>query len=388
MALPKKMRQAFVLTFFAGCILSYGLTQYFTRPIHPELDVSMLPINTAARKVKGKVWLINYVSCGQFTGHSQIKNRNFLNFSAIGRGVDATINYGKDDLDPAFCARNADLLKIKKGGGYWVWKPYVIYKTLCMVPEGDVVVYMDAGTAIVKDITPLVNLLENRDVILFQSTPGQTMGAIKRDALYVMGMDDEKYLKKTQITSSVLVIKNTSYARQFIKMWLDGRQHPYVGTPPPSKLMPEYTNFQGWHTDQSVLTLCYLKAQTDPAFQKNPRIFVYPRSRVCLWHGWIDRIIARPRKWKPNRGYEHKNLAGKLAYDYLLHHRRREDTLTLSTRFLKALRHPYVKKPADPSIKEGSLNDTNGLKPGQPEPLTNVEPWVSGPGRAAVGASW
>lgn len=368
-ALPRTQQRAFVLTFVVGCCVAFALTHLLTRPMHSELDISMRPINAPKRKLKGKVWLISYAAGGQWTNQVLFKNRNFLNYSAIGRGVDAVINYGRQDLDATFYQNNKALLDRPRGGGYWLWKPYIILKTLNMVPENDVVVYMDAGSAIAKDITPLVNLLAHKDLVLFQSTPGQTAGTIKRDALYLTGLDDEKYLKKTRLSASFLAVKNTAYTRGFVKKWLTYMCDPRIPTDAPSTILPEYPMFRYNAHDEAVLTCCYFQEMNKPNFQTNPRIFIYPRTRVCMWQGFMDSIIGRPRKWKPNRGYEHARLAGKLSYDYFLHHRRREDTLTLTTRFLRAIRHPYMTKPTDPNIKEADLDDTNGLAPGEIEKL-------------------
>lgn len=284
--------------------------------MHSELDISMRPINTPKRKLKGKVWLISYAAGGQWTNQVLFKNRNFLNYSAIGRGVDAVINYGRQDLDATFYQKNKAILDRPRGGGYWLWKPYIILKTLNMVPENDVVVYMDTGVAITKDITPLVNLLAHKDLILFQSTPGQTAGTIKRDALYLTGLDDEKYLRKTSLSAGFLVVKNTPYARDFLKKWLTYMCDPRILTDDPSTILPEYPLFHSHGHDQAVLTCCYFQEQNKSSFKTNPKIFIYPRTRVCMWQGLMDSIIGRPRKWKPNRSYEHPRLAGKLAYDY------------------------------------------------------------------------
>ena len=32
-----------------------------------------------------------------------------------------------------------------RGGGYWIWKPFVILKTLKSMQEGDILLYADAG---------------------------------------------------------------------------------------------------------------------------------------------------------------------------------------------------------------------------------------------------
>ena len=34
---------------------------------------------------------------------------------------------------------------VTRGGGYWIWKPYIISKMLEQINENDILVYIDAG---------------------------------------------------------------------------------------------------------------------------------------------------------------------------------------------------------------------------------------------------
>ena len=37
------------------------------------------------------------------------------------------------------------------GGGYWLWKPYIILETLSRIEENDILVYVDAGCQLFQD---------------------------------------------------------------------------------------------------------------------------------------------------------------------------------------------------------------------------------------------
>lgn len=45
---------------------------------------------------------------------------------------------------------NSPLMKYTRGGGYWAWKPIIIWETLQQFNEGTVVVYCDAGCTLNK----------------------------------------------------------------------------------------------------------------------------------------------------------------------------------------------------------------------------------------------
>lgn len=59
---------------------------------------------------------------------------------------DEIIVYTEKDL-PDFIIDH-ELMSYKKGGGYWLWKPYIIKKTLEECGENDIVIYSDAGNEV------------------------------------------------------------------------------------------------------------------------------------------------------------------------------------------------------------------------------------------------
>lgn len=68
--------------------------------------------------------------------------------SALDVGVDSAHAYGRRDLDPEWRERHAEVLAQRKGAGWWLWKPYLVLKTLRsdIVPwNTGVVIWLDAG---------------------------------------------------------------------------------------------------------------------------------------------------------------------------------------------------------------------------------------------------
>jgi hypothetical protein len=56
--------------------------------------------------------------------------------------------FGADDLDDEFKLNFKDILREQRGGGYWIWKPYIIKKHLDKINDNDILIYMDAGCSI------------------------------------------------------------------------------------------------------------------------------------------------------------------------------------------------------------------------------------------------
>jgi len=56
-----------------------------------------------------------------------------------------------------------------RGFGYWLWKPYLILKTLNNIKDDDIIMYTDATINFVNNPLSLFNLLANKDIILFSN---------------------------------------------------------------------------------------------------------------------------------------------------------------------------------------------------------------------------
>lgn len=65
------------------------------------------------------------------------------------RIFDKVITYTDRDL-PAYI-RQSSLFNYSRGGGYWVWKPYVILKTMQRYPNA-IIVYADAGCSLNQNV--------------------------------------------------------------------------------------------------------------------------------------------------------------------------------------------------------------------------------------------
>ncbi len=84
-------------------------------------------------------------------------------------GIHQCVMFNKRILDssPGFVNRNKNILQRKRGAGYWLWKPYIIYQELYLARDGDIIVYSDALVDFVANISYLTKLTEKQDIIVF-----------------------------------------------------------------------------------------------------------------------------------------------------------------------------------------------------------------------------
>ena len=81
-------------------------------------------------------------------GHQFFKKQLKLNKkSALEVGqVSEHYSYGLGDIDKYFRERNKEILSKGRGNGLWLWKPYIINKTMIeKLEEGDFLIYTDAS---------------------------------------------------------------------------------------------------------------------------------------------------------------------------------------------------------------------------------------------------
>jgi len=68
--------------------------------------------------------------------HNQAKNLGWFDY---------VTSYGPDDLEQDFKEQFKDILELPRGGGYWIWKPYIINKHMKKINDDDILIYLDAG---------------------------------------------------------------------------------------------------------------------------------------------------------------------------------------------------------------------------------------------------
>ena len=183
--------------------------------------------------------------------------------SAIEVGkVDEFYSYGPDDVDPAFREKNKDILSRKRGNGYWLWKPYIIYKTIVeKLKYGDYLIYSDACVLYMKSSRLLVNFLEQHKAKMwtYKITYKEKLYT-KRDAFILMDADTPYYTDTNQYMATLMIYKKSKYTVKFIKEWLHYSQDKRIITDDKNTMGKEnYPEFRENRHDQTVLSLVIKK---------------------------------------------------------------------------------------------------------------------------------
>ena len=204
--------------------------------------------------------LINYAT-PEFAHSQRIQTATAY---AMG-GFDKVIEYSPEDLDEEFRRKNEQILKHKKGGGYWLWKPYIIKKTLAAMEKEDFLFYADAGSLFMGPIKPLIELMKqkNQDVLPFQ-LPYLEGHWTKRDAFILMDCDTAPYADTKQLMATFSLWKRTAFSMKLANEWLSYAQDERIITDIPNQGGKDnYPGFQENRHDQSIWSLLCKKHQLD-----------------------------------------------------------------------------------------------------------------------------
>lgn len=177
--------------------------------------------------------------------------------------------------------KKSPLMKYKKGGGYWVWKPCIIWETLQKFEDGDVICYIDSGCTLHpgKSWKYIFKIMKKYNTVCFQypdevlewSNYGTSSSKIKcwtkKNTLLFFDdlLKDMEYRNFNKIMGGIIFCKGKN--NQFIKNWLDltVNNPQLIIDPDENELLDQYPFFSGNHRhDQSIITpLAYLYKEKD-----------------------------------------------------------------------------------------------------------------------------
>lgn len=225
---------------------------------------------------------------------------------------DEIIPYTHQDLltDQEFWKKHGDFCMKpinRRGFGYWLWKSYLIKKTLNGLNMGDFLVYTDAGC----DFNPRgINRLKEYDsmltendfgLIAFQLQAGnEQIKYTKRILLDDFELTDQE--KQTPLfMATVLVMKKTPVLEEYIDTWYDtacSNNYIYLTDSPRTN---EYREFIDHRHDQSIHSILVKRSLNNESKNK-------PRPIVILDETWY-----REGEWE-TKGANIPFLAKRIRY--------------------------------------------------------------------------
>lgn len=259
----------FIFLLLTVIIIVFGKKIYkkklkFLHPLYgreiAKYDMSTIDIPNCKKDFKGNVWLISY-SDG---ANVHLKNQRLLSASGLLNCIDRIILYRKRDIDKEFYQKNKIILDAKRGMGYWLWKPYFIFKTLSSIPNDDYLIYADSGVKLMRSANEMIEefLIRPNKEMMFQYQQHRYTSSYKAHSKRIVAKffkfdGNEELMNQPIMYNTITIIKNTRKTRDFYEKLLKYSCIPELIMDEPYG-DDEYPEFQYHRHDGSLLTGFYL----------------------------------------------------------------------------------------------------------------------------------
>lgn len=187
------------------------------------------------------------------------------------------IIFNKRDIDREFVEKNKDILNCKRGGGYWLWKPYIINEVLKKIDYGDIVFYLDSKYYFFDNLSNLYSdYMINNDILVWKNKPNSDTGFMKKwckmDVIVKYNMVHKVFRENVDdCWAGAIIVKKTDNTLMYIQEWLNMCCNYHDITDEESKLKNSPLFVEHRH-DQSLLGVVMHKYNID--------LQLFPRS--CL----------------------------------------------------------------------------------------------------------
>jgi hypothetical protein len=138
---------------------------------------------------------------------------------------DTITTYGPEDLDIEFKHNFKNILNINKGGGYWIWKPYIIKKQLDKIKDNDILIYLDAGCSInihgKERFDNYIDIINKNDsgCISFQMPHIENVWTTKEIFKYFNVENNSNIVNSGQIVGGIQIIKKNLNSIKLVNLW-------------------------------------------------------------------------------------------------------------------------------------------------------------------------
>jgi hypothetical protein len=208
------------------------------------------------------VTLLNYAD-DRFGHKGAIYKRSqqAMSESALAHGIDSVISWDWEMLaSTRFYRDHREYLERPYHLNGFVFKPYLVLRTLDELNEGDILIYYDSGDGghrFDTSVKPLVDMCVTNGGTLIHQWGESNQKWTKRDCFYFMGLDDPEYHRATAMQATWFLLEKKAFtiefAREYLRCTLDERIASYQNDRVCG--LPDLPGFVENRGDQSVLSL-------------------------------------------------------------------------------------------------------------------------------------
>jgi len=173
--------------------------------------------------------------------------------------------YDENDIDDGFKNKIGEIWNHPRGGGWWIWKPYLIWKELQMLNENDILVYIDSGCTLNVSTQDAINRFHEYISMTTQSSCGMLRfqlthkeGHFSNNYLFqyykkiFTHYDIDKMKNTMMLIGGIIILRKTKFTMDFFDIMM------YILNDD-AKLFTEYYSKNGeqHRHDQSIMSILY-----------------------------------------------------------------------------------------------------------------------------------
>jgi len=170
--------------------------------------------------------MIYFITFGSHNNYIDAANRLVKQAESL-KIFDKIFLYTLDDLISSnifWKTHENFIMNNPRGFGYWLWKPYLIKKTLDLMQDQDILLYLDCGCEIdVKEKEYFFECCEivKKDYIVGTLGKTNVEESCKMDLLLKLDMNNNKYLKTRMHQAGANLILVCNKTRKLVNEWLE-----------------------------------------------------------------------------------------------------------------------------------------------------------------------
>lgn len=204
--------------------------------------------------------MFNKIKILTFAKGNFIESQNKLKKHLDSIGIKNQKHITDKDLPKEFLTEYDEILKLKKGYGYCIWKPYIILEELNLINDDEILLYIDSTDLPEKPFFD--DVIKNfNEIEYFFVNRGYNHGQwTKRDTFVLMNCDNEEYYNHVQLEAGVVGFKKNDFNKQLVQEWFEYTKNKHILTELPNICnLPNINNFREHRYDQSILTNLFIK---------------------------------------------------------------------------------------------------------------------------------
>jgi hypothetical protein len=176
------------------------------------------------------------------------------------------LNDIKEDLE---FKQHLPFLQNRRGFGYWIWKPYIIWKKLCSIPENDILVYLDSCSSLNIEGKP--RFMEYIDIVktnnsgnMFIEMDSIIQDWCKMDTIF--RLNAQSIQTEKEVVPGVIFTMNNKKNRKLFKSVFDIIRSDYHLVDDSPSIIPNVATFHEHRHDQSIFSIIVRQHYSDSVY--------------------------------------------------------------------------------------------------------------------------